>query len=50
MKQLLEIAKRKGGARPQNAWNEQVEAYKSEWRDFIEPNKASNECRSSRGA
>ena len=42
LKQLLEIAKRKGGPRPQNAWNEQVEAYKSEWRDFIEPNKASD--------
>ncbi|HZU82040.1 MAG TPA: thiamine pyrophosphate-binding protein [Polyangiaceae bacterium] len=42
MKQLLEMAKRKGGPRPRNAWNEQVEAYKSECRDFIEPNKASD--------
>ncbi len=42
LKQLLEAAQRKGPKRKRSPWLEQVEAYKAEWSNFIEPEKASD--------
>ena len=42
LKQLLEIAARKGAKRERSPWNDQVDAYKQEWSNFIEPEKASD--------
>jgi acetolactate synthase-1/2/3 large subunit len=42
LRQLLEAAERKGPKRERSPWNEQVDAYKEEWSNFIEPEKASD--------
>lgn len=42
LRQLLELAERRDSKRDRSAWHEQVEAYKSEWTDFIEQEKASD--------
>ncbi len=42
LKQLLALAERKGAKRERSPWNEQVDAYKQEWSNFIEPEKASD--------
>src|SRR4029450_11590238 len=41
-KQLLDLSA-KEPTRDASGWNEQVEAWKEEWSNFIEPEKASNE-------
>jgi acetolactate synthase-1/2/3 large subunit len=43
LRQLLELAHRKGGKRERSPWNDQVEAYKSEWQNFIRPFMESDE-------
>jgi len=40
--QLLELAEKRGPKRERSPWNDQVEAYKEEWSNFIEPEKASD--------
>ncbi len=42
LRQLSELAERAGPKRERTGWNEQVEAWKSEWSNFIEPEKASD--------
>jgi acetolactate synthase-1/2/3 large subunit len=42
LKQLIELAAREP-KRERSPWNDQVEAWKEEWSNFIEPEKASNE-------
>jgi acetolactate synthase-1/2/3 large subunit len=42
LKQLLAIAEQKGPRRERSPWLDQVEAYKQEWTNFIEPEKASD--------
>jgi acetolactate synthase-1/2/3 large subunit len=42
LRQLRELAERKGPKRERSPWNDQVEAYKEEWTNFIEPEKASD--------
>jgi acetolactate synthase-1/2/3 large subunit len=42
LRQLLELAEKRGPKRERSPWNEQVEEYKSEWSNFIEPEKASD--------
>jgi acetolactate synthase-1/2/3 large subunit len=41
--QLLDLAKKRGPKREESPWTEQVAAYKTEWNEFIEPFKASDE-------
>jgi acetolactate synthase I/II/III large subunit len=41
--QLLELAQRRGPKREDSPWIDQVAAYKTEWKDYIEPFKASDE-------
>jgi acetolactate synthase-1/2/3 large subunit len=41
LRQLLELADQRP-KRERSPWNDQVEAYKEEWSNFIEPEKASN--------
>ena len=41
--QLLELAQRRGPKREDSPWIDQVAAYKTEWNDYIEPFKASDE-------
>ncbi len=43
LRQLLELAERRGPKRDRSPWHEAIEDYRSEWRNFIEPNKASDE-------
>lgn len=43
LRQLRELAERNGPKRDRSPWHEQIEDYRSEWRNFIEPNKASDE-------
>lgn len=40
--QLRELAEKRGPKRERSPWNDQVESYKEEWSNFIEPEKASN--------
>jgi acetolactate synthase-1/2/3 large subunit len=40
--QLRELAEKRGPKRDRSPWNDQVEAYKEEWSNFIEPEKASS--------
>ncbi len=42
LRQLCELAERAGPKRERTGWHEQVEAWKSEWSNFIEPEKASD--------
>jgi acetolactate synthase I/II/III large subunit len=42
LRQLRELAEKKGPRRERSPWNDQVEAYKEEWTNFIEPEKASD--------
>ncbi len=42
LRQLSELAERAGPKRGRTGWHEQVEAWKSEWSNFIEPEKASD--------
>ncbi|MEZ5101038.1 MAG: thiamine pyrophosphate-binding protein [Thermoleophilia bacterium] len=42
LKQLLELADRKGARSSAQGWVETVEGYKAEWRNFIEPELASD--------
>ena len=42
LRQLCEQAEKAGPKRERTGWNEQVEAWKSEWSNFIEPEKASD--------
>jgi acetolactate synthase I/II/III large subunit len=42
LRQLLELAEKRGPKRERSPWNDQVEAYKEEWSNFIEPEKASD--------
>jgi acetolactate synthase-1/2/3 large subunit len=42
LRQLLELAEKRGPKRERSPWNDQVEAYKEEWANFIEPEKASS--------
>lgn len=42
LRQLSELAERAGPTRERTGWHEQVEAWKSEWSNFIEPEKASD--------
>lgn len=42
LRQLLELAEKKGPKRERSAWNDQVDGYKEEWTNFIEPEKASD--------
>lgn len=41
--QLLEMAEKQGPRRERSPWQEDVEGYKSEWRNFIEPFLGSDE-------
>ena len=43
LRQLLELAERLGPKRERSPWHDQVEGYKEEWTNFIEPEKASSE-------
>jgi acetolactate synthase I/II/III large subunit len=43
LKQLLEVAQRRGPKREDSPWIDQVHAYKTEWKDYIEPFMASDE-------
>jgi acetolactate synthase I/II/III large subunit len=43
LKQLLEMAEKRGPKREPSPWHEDVEGYKSEWRNFIEPFLGSDE-------
>jgi acetolactate synthase-1/2/3 large subunit len=42
LRQLLELAEKRGPKRERSPWIEQVEGYKSEWTNFIEQEKASD--------
>ena len=42
LKQLLELAEPQGPKRERSPWHDQVEAWKEEWSNFIEPEKASD--------
>ena len=42
LRQLLEAAEKRGPKRERSPWQDQVDAYKEEWSNFIEPEKASN--------
>ena len=42
LRQLLELAEKKGARRERSPWHDQVEAYKEEWTNFIEQEKASD--------
>lgn len=42
LRQLSELAERAGPKRGRTGWHEQVEAWQSEWSNFIEPEKASD--------
>ncbi len=42
LKQLLEMAERKGVTHDGAKWLEQIESYRTEWSNFIEPEKASD--------
>jgi acetolactate synthase I/II/III large subunit len=42
LRQLLELAEQKGPKRDGSPWHEQVAAYKEEWSNFIEQEKASD--------
>ena len=42
LRQLLELAEKQGPKRERSPWIDQVEAYKSEWSNFIEQEKASD--------
>jgi acetolactate synthase-1/2/3 large subunit len=42
LRQLSELAERSGPKRERTGWHEQVEAWKSEWSNFIEQEKASD--------
>jgi acetolactate synthase I/II/III large subunit len=43
LRQLLELAEKKGPRRERSPWNDQVDAYKMEWRNFTEPFLGSDE-------
>jgi acetolactate synthase-1/2/3 large subunit len=42
LRQLIDLAQKRGPKRERSPWNDQVEAYKEEWSNFIEPEKASD--------
>jgi acetolactate synthase-1/2/3 large subunit len=42
LRQLAELAERKNARSASNGWIEQVEGFKAEWSNFIEPEKASD--------
>ena len=42
LKQLLELAEQRGPKRERSPWHDQVEGWKEEWSNFIEPEKASD--------
>ena len=42
LRQLREVAERRGPKRERSPWLDQVESYKEEWSNFIEPEKASD--------
>ena len=42
LKQLLALAEQRGPKRDRSPWHDQVEAYKEEWSNFIEQEKASD--------
>ena len=42
LRQLIELAEKRGPKRERSPWNDQVEEYKSEWSNFIEGEKASD--------
>jgi len=42
LRQLLEAAEKRGPKRDRSPWQDQVDAYKEEWSNFIEPEKASD--------
>jgi acetolactate synthase I/II/III large subunit len=42
LRQLLELAEKKGPKRERSPWHEQVAGYKEEWTNFIEQEKASD--------
>jgi acetolactate synthase-1/2/3 large subunit len=41
LRQLLELAEKRGPRRERSPWQDRVESYKEEWTNFIEPEKAS---------
>ncbi len=42
LRQLREVAERRGPKRERSPWLDQVESYREEWSNFIEPEKASD--------
>jgi acetolactate synthase-1/2/3 large subunit len=43
LRQLLELAEKQGPRRERSPWHDQVDGYKTEWRNFIEPFLGSDE-------
>jgi acetolactate synthase-1/2/3 large subunit len=43
LRQLLELAEKQGRRRERSPWQDQVDGYKTEWRNFIEPFLGSDE-------
>jgi acetolactate synthase I/II/III large subunit len=43
LRQLLELAQKKGPERERSPWQDEVDGYKAEWRNFIEPFLGSDE-------
>jgi acetolactate synthase-1/2/3 large subunit len=43
LRQLLELAEKRGPRRERSPWQDQVDGYKTEWRNFIEPFLGSDE-------